>query len=365
MDRYLVLEDGRIFKGKAFGADKEVTAEIVFSTAMTGYMETLTDQSYYGQAVVQTFPLVGNYGIIREDSESSSVSVSAYIVREWCGEPSNFRGKGNLDSYLKENGIPGLYGIDTRALTKILREKGTMNGCVTQNPESVDLEALKAYKVRKAVEHVSIKEPKYAASQNNVKYTVALLDFGLKENIVRSLTSRGCGVWILPYRTEPKHILALNPDGLFLSNGPGDPKENTEVIEHLKVLINEKIPMMGICLGHQLLALAHGFETEKLKYGHRGANQPVKDLKTGKVYISSQNHGYAVVSESIDTAAASEWFVNVNDKTNEGIIYKNQPMFSVQFHPEACQGPKDTDFLFDEYIKLLENTKQKEVTLCR
>ncbi|MDP4132716.1 MAG: carbamoyl phosphate synthase small subunit [Bacillota bacterium] len=355
MNRYLILENGSIFKGKAFGADKEVIAEIVFTTAMTGYIETLTDKSYTGQAVVQTFPLIGNYGVISEDTESEKPRVSAYVVREWCEFPSNFRCEKTLDAYLKENDITGLYGIDTRALTKILREHGTMNGIITDNPK-VDLDKIKSYRICEPVAEVSTKEAFLVKSEKS-RYTVAMLDFGKKDNILKSLLKRDCDVWVLPYNTSPEIVMKYKPDGIFLTNGPGDPSDNKEVIENLKKLSDEKIPTMGICLGHQLLALAHGFSTSKLKYGHRGANQPVKNLKTGNVYISSQNHGYAVVSESIDEKIADELFININDRTNEGLSYKNNLAFSVQFHPEACPGPKDTNFLFDDFINLMGHSR--------
>lgn len=358
MDRYLVLENGMTFKGKAFGAEGEVTAEIVFTTAMTGYLETLTDKSYTGQAVVQTFPLIGNYGIIPEDAESECIGASAYIVREWCEQPSNFRCQGDLDSYLKKRNIVGLYGIDTRALTRVLRERGVMNGKITSNPETVNLEEVKSYVITSPVDYISIKEPRVDEPEDS-KFTVALLDFGMKENIARSLVKRGCKVHVLPYNTSASDILSLNPDGLFLTNGPGNPEDNIIPIATIKELLSRKIPTMGICLGHQLLALAHGFSTEKLKYGHRGANQPVRSAVDGRTYISSQNHGYAVVTDSIDEKQATPMFTNVNDNTNEGLLYKNIPAFSVQFHPEACGGPKDTDFLFDYFITLM-----KEGSLC-
>lgn len=359
MDRYLVLENGMTFKGKAFGAEGEVTAEIVFTTAMTGYLETLTDKSYTGQAVVQTFPLIGNYGIIPQDAESERVGASAYIVREWCEHPSNFRCQGNLDTFLKENNIVGLYGIDTRALTRILRERGVMNGAITSNPASVDTEALKSFVIKSPVDEVSFREPR-TDEPEDVKFNVALLDFGMKENIARSLVERGCRVHVLPFNTPASEILALKPDGLFLTNGPGNPEDNVIPISTIKELLPHKIPIMGICLGHQLLALAHGFSTEKLRYGHRGANQPVRSHIDGKTYISSQNHGYAVVTDSVDTTIAAPLFTNVNDNTNEGLLYKQIPAFSVQFHPEACGGPRDTDFLFDNFITLM-----KEGSLCR
>ena len=353
MDRYIVLENGKVFRGKAFGADKEVIAEVVFTTGMTAYLETLTDPSYYGQAVIQTFPLIGNYGIIPEDAESRMNGAWAYIVREWCEKPSNFRCQGDLDSYLKKAGIPGVYGVDTRALTRMIREKGVMNGAITSDPARVDMEALRAYKVTGAVPAVTVREAETVSAETGNR-RVVLMDFGMKDNILRSLVKRGCSVTVVPAETPAADMIAMKPDGIMLSNGPGDPQENTAIIEELKKLSKSGIPIFGICLGHQLMALAHGFDTEKLKYGHRGANQPVKDLETGRVYISSQNHGYAVVGSSVRPEVATQTFVNVNDGTNEGIRYKNEPIFSVQFHPEACGGPKDTEFLFDSFIELMK-----------
>jgi len=350
MNKYLILENGMTFKGEGFGAPGDVTAEIVFTTAMTGYLETLTDKSYAGQAIVQTFPLIGNYGIIPEDAESNMIGTSAYIVREWCDHPSNFRSTRDLNTYLQSRGIVGLCKIDTRALTRVLREHGTMNGLITDNPSKADLELIKAYKCKDPVSLVSTKKMYVEGSGSK---RIALMDFGMKENICRCLTSRDCTVYVFPSTATLSDILSVNPDGIFLSNGPGDPSDNTEIIKVVKELIQLGIPMMGICLGHQLLALAHGFETMKLKYGHRGANQPVRYLPKGTTYISSQNHGYAVVSDSIDKSIAKELFINVNDNTNEGLQYLNEPCFSVQFHPEACAGPKDTSFLFDKFVELL------------
>lgn len=352
MKRYLVLENGMIFAGEAFGSAGDIIAEVVFTTAMTGYVETLTDLSYTGQVVVQTFPLIGNYGVMPEDAESRKISVSAYIVKEYCRTPSNFRSQLDLDSYLKMQGIVGMYGIDTRALTKVLRRSGTMNGMITDDPVNVDMAAIKEYRIERPVDEVSTKEIRYLS--NDGRYKVALLDFGVKENIVRSLLKRQCDIYVLPHITTANEILSLSPDGIFLTNGPGDPQDNKEVINTLKGLLPYRIPTMGICLGHQLLALANGFQTEKLKFGHRGANHPVRDARNGRVYITSQNHGYAVVPGSIQSSVADEWFTNVNDHSNEGLIYKNTPAFSVQFHPEACAGPQDTDFLFDEFISLME-----------
>ncbi|SCW46384.1 carbamoyl-phosphate synthase small subunit [Ruminococcaceae bacterium YRB3002] len=355
MKRYLILANGDVYEGEAFGAAGEVLSEIVFTTAMTGYLETLTDKSYKGQAVVQTFPLIGNYGIIPDDREGEVPSVSAYIVRETCGAPSNFRCELTLDEYLKANGIPGLKGIDTRALTRDLREKGVMNGLITDTlPADMDkaLSDIASYRITDPVKEVSVKEP-VTYDVPDAAYTVAMIDCGIKNNIIRSLNKRGCKVVLLPYDTGADDIRALSPDGIFISNGPGDPEDNTDTIRTLQELDKDGIPTMGICLGHQLLALAHGFRTSKLKYGHRGANHPVKNMLTGRVYISSQNHGYAVVEDSIDRSVADVLYTNVNDGTNEGIIYKGKKMFSVQFHPEACGGPKDTEFLFDDFIRMM------------
>ncbi len=354
MDKYLVLENGKVFKGEGFGADKDVIAEAVFTTSMTGYLETLTDPSYKGQAVVQTFPLIGNYGVITPDSESDMVGVSAYIVRETCEDPSNFRCETKIEDYLKKHDIPGIKGIDTRALTRILRESGTMNLMITSDPSKADLNKIKEYVIKDPVKEVCVKEAKVFEPEGDAEYNVAMIDCGTKLNIVRCLNKRGCKVTLFPADTSAKKILEIDPDGLFLSNGPGDPTDNVDTIETLKELIPSRIPTMGICLGHQLLALAHGFTTEKLHYGHRGANHPVINKETGKIFITSQNHGYAVVDSSIDSNIAYPLFVNVNDNTNEGIRYTKEPAFSVQFHPEACGGPKDTELLFDEFIKLME-----------
>ena len=348
---YICLENGNVFEGKSFGAKGEVIGELVFTTGMGGYIETLTDPSYFGQIVMQTFPLIGNYGFIEEDKESEKSFVSAYIVREWCEEPSNFRCEKGLDDYLKENNIIGVYGVDTREITKTIREAGVMNAIITSNPATVDYDKLKAYKVKDAVKSVSCTKPYMSASQEH-KYNVVLIDYGTKKNIIRELNKRGCNVAVVPYNTKAQDILSLNPDGIMLSNGPGDPKENVEAIEELKKLFGN-VPIFAICLGHQLLALAAGGKTSKLKYGHRGANQPVKNLETGRVYISSQNHGYAVLSDSLTAYGATVWFENANDKTCEGVRYPEINAFSVQFHPEACAGPKDTNMLFDRFFAML------------
>lgn len=353
---YLVLENGKVFKGKPFGYYGQTTAEIVFATGMTGYLETLTDPSYYGQIILQTFPLIGNYGVIPEDFESKQIYASGYIVKEICDDPSNFRSQGKLDALLKEQKIVGLYGIDTRALTKIIREHGVMNGCITPDPQSVNLEEIKSFKVKNAVASVSSKQ-KYSVSADDSVYKVALLDTGAKKNIISELLKRKCAVTVFPHNTPSKEILAEGIDGVMLSNGPGDPADNSDVVQTVRELLNAKIPIFGICLGHQILALASGFKTHKLKFGHRGCNQPVKDMDTGRVFITSQNHGYAVVTESINPSVARMSFVNLNDGTCEGLDYLNKPAFGVQFHPEHCPGPFDTSFLFDRFVKLMEEAK--------
>ena len=360
MKAFLILEDGHVFTGTSIGASKEVISEIVFNTSMTGYLEVLTDPSYAGQAVVMTYPLIGNYGICYEDMESERPWPSGFIVRELSRLPSNFRSEDTIQNFLEKNGIPGIAGIDTRALTKILREKGTMNGMITTN-EKYDLEEvisrLKQYTTGKVVELVTCKEKSTLpgkARENGKIYKVALLDLGAKKNIARSLNQRGCEVTIYPALTKAEEIIACQPDGIMLSNGPGDPKECTSIIEELKKLYETNIPIFAICLGHQLMALAAGGDTHKMKYGHRGGNHPVKDLETGRVYISSQNHGYVVDMDTMDQSVAETSFINVNDKTVEGVRYKNKNIFTVQFHPEACPGPQDSSFLFDKFMKMME-----------
>lgn len=352
MRAFLILEDGTVFTGESIGSTREVISEIVFNTSMTGYLEVLTDPSYAGQAVVMTYPLIGNYGIT-PDMESGRPWVDGYIVRELSRIPSNFRCEGTIQDFLKENDIPGISGIDTRALTKILRDKGTMNGMITTN-ESYDLDEilpkLKAYTTGDVVSKVTCEEPKVLAGSGK---RVALLDFGAKNNIAKSLHDRGCEVTIYPADTKAETIIASKPDGIMLSNGPGDPKECVEIIAEIKKLYDSNIPIFAICLGHQLMALATGADTHKMKYGHRGGNHPVKDLATGRVYISSQNHGYVVDVDKLDPAIATPAFVNVNDGTNEGLKYTGKNIFTVQFHPEACPGPQDSGYLFDRFIEMM------------
>jgi len=357
---YIVLENGQIFKGESFGAAGEAVGEIVFTTGMTGYLETLTDPSYYGQMVVQTFPLIGNYGIIPPDFESPSPQLKAYIVREWCQVPSNFRSEGELDTFLKMHNIVGVYGIDTRELTKIIREVGVMNARITTTLDDLDevLTEIRNYRIINAVEAVGTREISVAKGVAG-GFKVVLWDFGAKENIRRELLKRGCEVITVPALTTAEKIVNLKPDGIMLSNGPGDPADNIGIISELAKLSDSGIPTFGVCLGHQLLALAQGAKTAKLKYGHRGANQPVKDLNKGRIYITSQNHGYAVVTDSLP-AHASLSFFNANDGTCEGIEYHHMPAFSTQFHPEASAGPLDTSYLFDQFIDLM-----KECSKCR
>ena len=360
MKAFLILEDGTVFSGTSIGAEREVISEIVFNTSMTGYLEVLTDPSYAGQAVTMTYPLIGNYGICYKDMESLKAWPDGFIVRELSRMPSNFRCEDTIQKFLVDNNIPGIAGIDTRALAKILREKGTMNGMITTN-ENYNLEEvlpkIKEYTVSGVVKKVTCKEKSVL---NGDGFKVALLDFGAKKNIARSLNNRVREVTIYPAETKAEEILASNPDGIMLSNGPGDPKECTEIIEELKKLYASDVPMFAICLGHQLMALATGADTHKLKYGHRGANHPVKDLKTGRVYISSQNHGYVVDETTLDPNVAKPAFENVNDKTNEGLEYVGKNIFTVQFHPEACAGPQDTAYLFDRFIDMMKMKKEEQ-----
>ena len=355
---YLVLENGMAFAGHPIGAWKgtdpglETVGELVFTTGMTGYLETLTDPSYAGQIILQTFPLIGNYGLIPEDFEGAC-HAKGYVVRELCDAPSNFRSRGTLDTFLKEQGIPGICGVDTRALTRLIREQGVMNACLCRTvPE--DLKPVKAYAVQHVVAQVStptaqVFEPTQGPAPDSPYFHVALLDYGAKRNIIRSLQKRGCRVTLLPHDTPAEEILAMAPDGLMLSNGPGDPAENVFEVEQLRKLVG-KLPIFGICLGHQLCALAMGGKTYKLKYGHRGANQPVTDGV--RTWITTQNHGYAVETESMQGIAHLS-FRNANDGSCEGLDYPGKRCFTVQFHPEACAGPHDTEFLFDRFLRMM------------
>ena len=354
---YIMLENGMIFEGYSFGAKGTSFGEIVFATGMTAYEETLTDPSYYGQIVTQTFPLIGNYGVNDEDYESRGSVVSGYIVREWCNAPSNFRSAGNINDFLIRHGIIGIHTIDTRRLTRIIRESGVMNGVITTENVYDDkehfLERIKSFVIKDAVKNVTVRKKEFYPAENG-EYNVVLFDFGYKFNIRRELVKRGCNVTVVPADTSPEEIKKMAPDGIMLSNGPGDPAENTEIINNLREIKDFGIPIFGICLGHQLMALANGARTEKLKYGHRGANQPVDDIALDRTFVTSQNHGYAVINDSIDPAVGEVSHKNANDGTCEGIKYKNFPCFTVQFHPEACGGPHDTAYLFDEFVKSLK-----------
>lgn len=357
---YLMLANGQVFEGRSFGAKGTVIGEVVFTTGLTGYQETLTDPSYYGQIVTQTFPLIGNYGVNSEDDESAESYVSGYIVREWCAAPSNFRCEGNINDFLTKHNIIGIHGIDTRSLTRVIREAGVMNGVITTENvyEKKDelLEKIKAFTVKDAVKTVTNSETlKYELVEK--KCRVVLFDFGYKRNIRRELVDRGCEVIVVPAYTTAEQVKELAPDGIMFSNGPGDPAENVEIIANIREIQKLGIPIFGICLGHQLMALANGGRTEKLKYGHRGANQPVIDLESGLTYVTSQNHGYAVVGESIDPSIGSVSHINANDKTCEGIHYTSVNARTVQFHPEAHGGPLDTSYLFDDFIVTMKEGK--------
>ena len=349
MKAKLILQNGTIFDGMAFGHKKESVGEVVFTTGMTGYQEVLTDPSYHGQIVTFTYPLIGNYGINLEDIESSKPHPRAIIVREKADYPSNWRCEMDLDGYLKHHKVIGLEGIDTRALTKIIRDEGAMKGIITvrELSESQIKQKFDGFNNRNAVEKVTVSQ---SYEINGTGNHVAVLDCGIKENILRSLQWRGCKITVFPARTSAEEILSVNPDGILLSNGPGDPEDLPEVAENIKKLVGEK-PIFGICLGHQLLNLALGGRSEKMKFGHRGCNHPVKDLQQGKVFITSQNHGYMVsqVPEELEIT-----HINLNDQSVEGLRHQRLPVFSVQFHPEASPGPRETKYLFDEFMSMMK-----------
>ena len=347
---YLVLGNGSVFEGKRIGYQTSATiGELVFTTGMVGYLETLTDPSYAGQIVTQTFPLIGNYGVIPEDFEGKP-ALTAYVVRDLCGTPSNFRSEGNLDTWLRENHIPGLCGVDTREITRQIREQGVMNAAICDEIPA-DLSEVNAYLVQNVVQQVTCENPETYPAQGTKRYAVMLIDYGAKRNIIRSLQQRGCEVTVVPASTNAAKILESDPDGVMLSNGPGDPAENTGCIAEIAKLIGQ-VPVFGICLGHQMAALAMGGTTFKLKYGHRGGNQPATDLASGRTFITSQNHGYAVDADSLKDIGI-QTFVNANDGSCEGIRYPGKQCFTVQFHPEAHSGPQDTSFLFDKFIDMM------------
>lgn len=345
MKAKLILENGMIFEGKSFGYLGESVGEVVFTTGMTGYQEVLTDPSYHGQIVTMTYPLIGNYGINLDDMESNKPQVKGFIVREKCNIPNNFRCEMNLDDYLKQNKIVGIEGIDTRALTKILRNNGTMKGIITLDHSELSevKKEIEAFSNKDAVSNVTT--DKIYEIDGEGKH-VAIIDYGIKNNILNCFRKRGCKITVFPSNVTAEEVLNINPDLVFLSNGPGDPEDLETEIENIKKIIGKK-PIVGICLGHQLLALSLGGSTTKLKFGHRGCNHPVKDLETGRVHITSQNHGYVVneVPEDVEIT-----HVNINDGTVEGLKHKTMPVYSVQFHPEASAGPKDSEYIFDRFL---------------
>ena len=353
MKATLILENGMTFAGRSIGSGEERICEMVFNTSMTGYQEILTDPSYAGQGIVMSYPLIGNYGVNHEDNESTRPWAEAFIVRHLARRGSNFRCEDGLDSYLKQFNITGIEGVDTRALTRILRSQGTMNGMITcaehfSVPEC--LERIRAYRVEGTVERVTRKEPQVYPAAGGQQLRVALMDYGVKENMIRCLQNRGCEVTVFPARTPAEAVLSGGFDGVMLSNGPGDPADNVEIIAEVRKLYESALPLFAVCLGHQLLALATGAETRKMRFGHRGGNHPVKDLEHGRAYITSQNHGYVVTAESVDPAVAEVSHINVNEGSVEGLRYRRPNCFTVQFHPEAAPGPMDTEYLFDRFV---------------
>ena len=355
MKATLILSNGAVFQGESIGACGDRVCEMVFNTSMTGYQEILTDPSYAGQGIVMSYPLIGNYGVNHEDNESGRPWAEAFVVRHLSPRGSNFRCEGTLDDYLKAHDIVGIQGVDTRALTKILRSQGTMNGMITCaehfNVNEV-MERLSAYRVEGTVERVTRPEKEVCQpTEGKARYRVALMDFGVKQNMIECLRRRGCEVTVYPAHVSAEEILAGGFDGVMLSNGPGDPADNTAIIAEIKKLYGSDLPIFAVCLGHQLLALATGATTHKMTCGHRGGNHPVRDLEAGRCFITSQNHGYVVDADSVDPAVAEVSHVNVNDGTVEGLRYKRPRCFTVQFHPEASPGPEDTEYLFDRFIE--------------
>jgi len=400
----LVVSDGTVFEGFRFGSKREAVCEVVFNTGLTGYVELLTDASYAGQAITMASPIIGNYGVFEDTSESTRPWVEAFILRDLTKMEGDLRQAEDLEEYLKRNDIPGIYGIDTRALTLLIREHGTMLGLITDGAkEDVDmksaLEKIQKYDGSKLVPMVSRKDvytfPAGKKGWNKSKYTadaasgyptslvpaadeaksdvddssaavtgksayrIALMDFGVKQNIIWNLVERDCEVTVFPWDTKAETILSSNPNGILLSNGPGDPKNCGPAIEQIAKLYDSGMPIMGICLGHQLMALATGADTHKLRYGHRGINHPVKDLRADRVYITSQNHGYVVTDETLSAEICEISHLNMNDGSIEGLRYLNKPVFTVQYHPEGAPGPWDNNYLFDEFLTLIDDTKKK------
>lgn len=357
--RYLVLEDGSYYEGYALGSNKLTKGEIVFNTAMTGYQETISDPSYTGQIITFTYPLIGNYGINRDDFESLIPTLNGVVVKEACDYPSHFRKQKTLNDVLIEYEIPGISGVDTRSITRKIRNYGVLKATFTDNKEDIQrlTEDLKVIELpRDEVKAVSTKTP-YVSTGYDL--SVVLVDFGKKQNIVRELNSRGCNVIVVPYNTTAEEIIRMSSDGIMLSNGPGNPEEIEVAIEMLKGILG-KMPFFGICLGHQIFALSQGASAFKMKFGHRGANHPVKDLKSGKVALTSQNHGYAIDKDSLVNTELEITHIAINDGTIEGLKHKSLPAFSVQYHPEAAPGPTDSNYLFDEFIEMMHYFKTKE-----
>lgn len=358
--RLLILEDGTVFKGLAFGSEKASQGEVVFTTGMTGYQETLSDPSYYGQIVTLTYPMIGNYGINRDDFESITPAIRGFVVRELAKQPSNFRCDTTLDAYLASQDIPGIEGIDTRKLTRIIRTAGSLRAILTAADEEVNVDEIVAQlqQTPRITNHVREVSPKAPYPSPGRGKRVVLIDFGMKHGILRELNKRDCDVLVVPYNTTAEQILAWHPDGIMLSNGPGNPEDVVEGIETVRNLVG-KVPIFGICLGHQIFSLASGAKVFKLPFGHRGANHPVKDLRTGRTELTSQNHGYAVDTESIKDTELEITHVALNDGTVEGVRHKVHPVFTVQYHPEASPGPEDSNHLFDEFIEMMEQEAGK------
>lgn len=359
-NRKLVLEDGSEYLGYGFGADTERICEIVFNTSMVGYQEIVSDPSYTYQMVVMTYPLIGNYGITDEDFESKKVNIGGLIVKQYNDLPSNFRYTNTLSELLEENDVPGIYGIDTRKLNRSIRDLGSRKAIITSIETSTEeaIEKIKNYEIPKdAVSKVSCKKKWYSRT-TNAKCNIVAIDCGIKLNIVRSLNKRGGNVIVVPFDTKPEEILALKPDGIFISNGPGDPEDVKETINTIKELKGKK-PIFGICLGHQIISLAYGAKTYKLKFGHRGGNHPVKNLENGKIEITSQNHSYAVEPTSLEKTELKATHINILDNTIEGVECKKDNIFSVQYHPESAPGPQDSGYLFDKFFKIIEGGKKR------
>lgn len=357
-NRKLILEDGKEYYGYAFGSTADRVCEIVFNTSMVGYQEILSDPSYTYQAVVMTYPLIGNYGMADDDYETAFPTIGAMIVREYNDIPSNFRSTATLGQVMEKYGIPGIYGIDTRCLTRSIRDNGCRKVLITdacvKKEDALRILAETAIPTD-AVSKVSCKEIHVSAAENS-RFHVAAIDCGMKENIVRSLNRRGCKVTVVPWNTPAGTIEALKPDGVFISNGPGDPEDVPETIASVKALMG-KYPMFGICLGHQIIALASGAKTYKLKFGHRGGNHPVRNLDTGKIEITSQNHSYAVEKESLAQTPLTVSHINLLDNTVEGLKCREKKVFSVQYHPESAPGPQDSAYLFDSFVRMMEENK--------